>query len=91
MEPAEELFADRRPIDNRHPPNRRARWRVLSTAASVEPPSNVCDGLGQCHDRSLRRSATWVMSTIRRGPSGTSFADTTLISMLDTSDIRVTS
>ena len=33
MEPAEELFADRRPIDNRHPPNRRARWRVLPTAA----------------------------------------------------------
>ncbi len=25
MEPAEELSADRRPIDNRHPPNRRAR------------------------------------------------------------------
>jgi hypothetical protein len=34
MEPAEELLADRRPIDNRHPPNRRARWRVLPTAAS---------------------------------------------------------
>jgi hypothetical protein len=32
-EPAEELLADRRPIDNRHPPNRRARWRVLPTAA----------------------------------------------------------
>jgi hypothetical protein len=33
MEPAQELSADRRPIDNRHPPNRRARWRVLPTAA----------------------------------------------------------
>jgi hypothetical protein len=33
MEPAQELSADRRPIDNRHPPNRGARWRVLPTAA----------------------------------------------------------
>ena len=77
MEPAEELYADRWPIENRHPPNRRARWRVLPTAASPgrNPPSTVCDGLGQCHDRSLRRSATWVMSTTRRRPSGTSFAE----------------
>ncbi len=35
MEPAEQLSADRRPIDNRHPPNRRARWRVVPTAASL--------------------------------------------------------
>src|ERR1700730_11214378 len=34
MEPAEELLADRRPIDNRHPPNRKPRWRVRQTAPS---------------------------------------------------------
>ena len=28
-------------------------------------PSTVGGGLGQCHDRSLRRSATWAMSTTR--------------------------
>jgi hypothetical protein len=38
MEPVEELFTDRRPIDNRHPPDRRARWRVLPTAASPGRP-----------------------------------------------------
>ena len=43
--------------------------------AGSKPPSTVCDGLGQCHDRSLRRSATWVMSTARPRPSGTSFAE----------------
>jgi hypothetical protein len=43
--------------------------------AGSNPPSTVCDGLGQCHDRSLRRSATWVMSTTRPRPSGTSFAE----------------
>ena len=44
MELAEELFADRRPIDNRHPPDRRANGEFSRPRRRrVEPPSTVQD------------------------------------------------
>ena len=79
MEPAEELYADRWPIENRRLPNRRARWRVLPTAAwsgRTAYPRRLGEPAFQRSNPTIRtqarrtmcRSAADVLSTSPKSP-----------------------